>query len=110
MEEETFGISLNTEDVDLPLENDTIPPLENNVVVPLENDINLPVRDIDLSVLEYKKAEQIVKDNFIVGIIGLGKILSDEHAIWEPQRKWKEFINKSELSMSGANQMKRIFE
>jgi len=98
MEEENFGISIN-EKIN-----------EEEVNVMSVNEANSPIRDMDLSVFEYKTAEKGVREVFIKGVIKLGEILYKQREVWRPMKRWTEFLDKSKLTMTTSNQMIRIYK
>ena len=98
MEEENFGIQMNEETN------------EEEANVMLVNEIDSPVRDMELSVFEYKEAERGVRESFIKGVIGLGELLYKQREVWKPMKRWTEFLKKSKLTTTTSNQMIRIYE
>lgn len=66
--------------------------------------------DLEIAVSEYRGAEKMVQENFIKGILHLGKILREQRDIWKPEQRWVEFLEKVGKSLAGANQFIRLYE
>lgn len=68
------------------------------------------ISEFDNDITEYKEAEKRVADNFIFGVIELGKILKEKRDKYKPKGQWTEYLDEINKSMAGANQFIRIFE
>ncbi len=58
----------------------------------------------------YKIKEMAIEKDFLVGILGLGKILLKERKVWKEKDRWLEYLEGIEKSLAGANQFIRLYE
>lgn len=72
------------------------------------NVLKLTPWDIDIS--DFKMAERKVGDDFIYGVIELGRILKEKRDKYKPKGEWTKYLEEIDKSMAGANQFVRLYE
>ena len=79
---------------------------DNNLIVSNGED----EKELELDVAEYKKLEKSVADDFLLGLLSLGKVLKVHRDKWKPKRKYLDYLKRVGRAVSTTNQMIRLYE
>lgn len=70
----------------------------------------MEITDFSNDLTEYRETEKMIAEDFITGILRLGKILKEKRDKWKPKNRWTEYLENINKSMAGANQFIRLYE